>query len=148
MPVERRTRATLRSAEFGFFGVVVNTRVHVPRRWGAPFSAGVASLRRLFWRPLRTSCSIVGTVEPLVTSAQVRSWGGATTIADGDVWRCGAEHAADGRRDILGLAPATGKQRPRPPNRRRAGRARPSLRSVGVGTGLSPHPRRPSPGSR
>src|SRR5436190_1339778 len=28
MPPEMRTRATLRSAEFGFFGVVVYTRVH------------------------------------------------------------------------------------------------------------------------
>jgi hypothetical protein len=27
-----RTRATLRSAEFGFFGVVVYTRVQTPRR--------------------------------------------------------------------------------------------------------------------
>src|SRR5207244_5268407 len=32
---EMRTRATLRRAEFGFFGVVVYTRVHTPRRWGA-----------------------------------------------------------------------------------------------------------------
>src|SRR5689334_922149 len=66
MPLDSRTRATLRSAELGFFGVVVKTRVHVPRRWGAPLSAGVDSLRRLLWRPLRTSCSIVGTVKPLV----------------------------------------------------------------------------------
>jgi hypothetical protein len=29
-----RTRATLRSAEFGFFGVVVYTRVHTPRFCG------------------------------------------------------------------------------------------------------------------
>src|SRR5215471_13318556 len=35
MPPEMRTRATLRSAEFGFFGVVVYTRVHTPRRCGA-----------------------------------------------------------------------------------------------------------------
>ena len=31
----------MRSAEFGFFGVVVNTRVQTPRRWGEPLSAGV-----------------------------------------------------------------------------------------------------------
>ena len=40
MPDVSRTRATLRSAEFGFFGVSVKTRVHTPRRWGEPFSAG------------------------------------------------------------------------------------------------------------
>src|ERR1700690_2617574 len=60
-PLVRRTRATLRSAEFGFLGVVVKTRVHTPRRWGAPLSAGVLVLDCLDARPLRTSCSIVGT---------------------------------------------------------------------------------------
>ena len=50
------TRATLRSAEFGFFGVVVYTRVHTPRRCGLPFSAGVLVLLVFAWRPLRTSC--------------------------------------------------------------------------------------------
>jgi hypothetical protein len=40
-PLERRTRATLRRAEFGFFGVWVKTRVHTPRRCGDPFRAGV-----------------------------------------------------------------------------------------------------------
>ena len=44
MPLVRRTRATLRSAEFGFFGVFVYTRVHTPRRWGAPLRAGVLVL--------------------------------------------------------------------------------------------------------
>ena len=34
MPLVRRTRATLRSAEFGFSGVVVYTRVQTPRRCG------------------------------------------------------------------------------------------------------------------
>src|SRR5437763_3146349 len=56
-----RTRATLRSAEFGFLGVVVYTRVHTPRRCGLPFSAGVLVLLVFAWRPLRTSCWIVGT---------------------------------------------------------------------------------------
>ena len=41
MPEVSRTRATLRSAEFGFFGVVVKTRVHTPRRCGEPLRAGV-----------------------------------------------------------------------------------------------------------
>ena len=31
----------MRSAELGFFGVWVNTRVQTPRRWGEPFSDGV-----------------------------------------------------------------------------------------------------------
>ena len=62
----RRTRATLRSAEFGFFGVWVNTRVQTPRRWGEPLRAGVFDFSGLVSRPLRTSCSIVGT-KPLQT---------------------------------------------------------------------------------
>ena len=41
MPLVRRTRATLRRAEFGFFGVTVYTRVQTPRFCGAPASAGV-----------------------------------------------------------------------------------------------------------
>ena len=41
MPFVSRTRATFRSAEFGFFGVVVYTRVQTPRFCGAPPSAGV-----------------------------------------------------------------------------------------------------------
>src|SRR5215216_3384528 len=61
IPVVSRTRATLRSAEFGFFGVVVYTRVQTPRRWGEPFSAGVFVLDGFESRPLRTSWAIVGT---------------------------------------------------------------------------------------
>ena len=41
-----RTRATLRSAEFGFGGGRLQ-RVHTPRRWGEPRSAGVLVLARL-----------------------------------------------------------------------------------------------------
>jgi hypothetical protein len=41
--------------------VVVNTRVHTPRRCGEPFSAGVFDLSVLLSRPLRTSWAIVGT---------------------------------------------------------------------------------------
>src|SRR3954454_649843 len=61
MPLVRRTRATLRSAEFGFFGVFVYTRVQTPRRWGAPFRAAVFVFVDFDSRPLRTSCWIVGT---------------------------------------------------------------------------------------
>src|SRR5215204_4851378 len=57
---ESFTRATLRSAEFGFLGVVVYTRVHTPRRWGEPLSAGVLVFSTLSSRPLRTSWLIVG----------------------------------------------------------------------------------------
>src|SRR5690349_9632363 len=60
-PDVNRTRATLRRAEFGLRGVVVNTRVHTPRRKGEPFSAAVRSLVVRFLRPLRTSWAIVGT---------------------------------------------------------------------------------------
>src|SRR5213083_202668 len=69
MPPEIRTRATLRSAEFGFLGVVVYTRVQTPRRWGAAtfflrplpdFRPGVASFLVFGCRPLRISCEVVG----------------------------------------------------------------------------------------
>src|SRR5688572_200992 len=73
MPLDRRTRATLRSAEFGFLGVVVYTRVHTPRRWGAPLSAGVLPLAGFDCRPLRTSCWMVGTNDPLAISPGVPS---------------------------------------------------------------------------
>src|SRR5215831_14830992 len=64
MPEVRRTRATLRSAELGFFGVVVNTRVQTPRRCGEPFRAGVLVFPDLLSRPFRTSWAIVGTRVP------------------------------------------------------------------------------------
>src|SRR4029453_9666816 len=69
MPPEMRTRATLRSAEFGFFGVVVYTRVHTPRRCGAAtfflrplpdFKPGVASFFVFGLRPFRTNWDVVG----------------------------------------------------------------------------------------
>src|SRR5687767_12389209 len=65
MPFVRRTRATLRSAEFGFFGVWVNTRTHTPRFCGLSCSAGLLVLVMTFARPFRTSWLIVGTVEAL-----------------------------------------------------------------------------------
>src|SRR5690606_18666503 len=61
MPLDSRTRATLRSAELGFFGVCVNTRVHTPRRCGDPASAGVFVFENFELRPCRTSCWLVGT---------------------------------------------------------------------------------------
>ena len=60
-----RTRQTLRRAELGFFGVVVYTRTHTPRRWGAAmrrfrpwpdFRPGRGHLlRAALLRPLRIS---------------------------------------------------------------------------------------------
>src|SRR5262245_45157809 len=60
MPLVNRTRATLRSAEFGFFGVWVNTRTHTPRFCGLFWSAGLFVLLTIFLRPARTSWLIVG----------------------------------------------------------------------------------------
>src|SRR4029077_13713619 len=53
-PFVRRTLATLRSAELGFFGVVVYTRVHTPRRWGQSCKAGLLLFVVSDARPLRT----------------------------------------------------------------------------------------------
>src|SRR3954469_10308951 len=78
MPPEIRTRATLRSAEFGFLGVVVYTRVQTPRRWGAAtfflrplpdFRPGVASFLVFGWRPLRISCEVVGMRREMLAAA-------------------------------------------------------------------------------
>src|SRR5215467_11574496 len=60
-----RTRATLRNAEFGFFGVCVYTRMHTPRFSGQPANAGDFVLLMTSSRPMRTSCENVGTVFPL-----------------------------------------------------------------------------------
>src|SRR6187200_100848 len=90
MPPEIRTRATLRSAEFGFFGVVVYTRVHTPRRCGAAtfflrplpdLRPGVASFLVFGVRPLRTSWEVVGmraghgSSGPVVDPAGERAYG-------------------------------------------------------------------------
>src|SRR5579884_3279815 len=61
-PFVSRTRAILRSAEFGLRGVVVETRVQTPRFCGAPASAGVFTFGFFQARPLRISWLTVGTV--------------------------------------------------------------------------------------
>src|SRR5919198_6582392 len=85
MPPEMRTRATLRRAEFGFFGVVVYTRVQTPRRCGAAtfflrplpdFRPGVASFFFGAWRPLRTSWEVVGIRRGMVAAARSGSGAG------------------------------------------------------------------------
>src|SRR5699024_12597986 len=68
-PPARRTRATLRSAEFGFLGVVVYTRVHTPRRIGRASSAGDPTRFAFGVRPLRTSCGIVGKMHRRILSS-------------------------------------------------------------------------------
>src|SRR3954462_6689514 len=84
-----RTRATLRSAEFGFFGVVVYTRVHTPRRWGAAtfflrplpdFRPGVASFFFGAWRPLRTSWEVVGIRRGMLAAADGVPGGDGTDV--------------------------------------------------------------------
>src|SRR5687768_13170126 len=59
-PLVRRTLATLRRAEFGFFGVVVYTRVQTPRFCGFCSIAGTLDLAFCGSRPLRISWLIVG----------------------------------------------------------------------------------------
>src|SRR5207244_12433986 len=71
-PLVRRTLATLRNAEFGFFGVVVYTRVHTPRRCGLFCIAGDLDFVVSAWRPWRTSWLMVGMV---VTCSRLKSLG-------------------------------------------------------------------------
>jgi hypothetical protein len=59
-PLVRRIFATLRSAEFGFFGVVVYTRVQTPRFCGFCSSAGTLLRFTGAWRGLRISWFTVG----------------------------------------------------------------------------------------
>src|SRR5574341_2418237 len=82
-PLVRRTRATLRRAEFGFFGVCVRTFVQTPRFCGLPLPRTIRLFRALKWkrragalvflmtgfRPSRTSWFIVGTAFPLLSDA-------------------------------------------------------------------------------
>src|SRR5215470_12288343 len=61
-PLVRRTLATLRSAEFGFLGVVVYTRVHTPRFCGDCCRAGTFLRAFCATRGLRINWLIVGIV--------------------------------------------------------------------------------------
>src|SRR5581483_1497829 len=60
MPLESRTRATFRSAEFGFLGVIVLTTVQTPRFCGQPCMAGCFGLDRCGCRGERINWLIVG----------------------------------------------------------------------------------------
>src|SRR5512143_2038825 len=114
----RRTRATLRSAEFGFLGVVVYTRVQTPRFCGDSLSAGAFFLTASFSRPLRTSWLIVG-IE--LFSQQKRPWG------------CGRGESGNNRRKGGGLygraLPCQGDSRAYPCTV--AGRSAPAIERVG-----------------
>src|ERR687888_445912 len=71
MPFVSRTRATLRSAEFGFLGVAVYTRVQTPRFCGAPRRAGVFVFAFGAWRPFRTSWFTVGTLVEVLSGRAI-----------------------------------------------------------------------------
>src|SRR5712664_2408535 len=61
-PLVRRTFATLRSAKFGYFGVVGETRDHPPRFCGEPASAGTLLYAGKRVRALRTNWLTVGII--------------------------------------------------------------------------------------
>src|SRR6478736_7759961 len=129
----RRTRAILRSAEFGFFGVIVRTWRQTPRFWGAP-GIDTWRCRRLFQflriagalifeilrlRPWRTSWLIVGT-KTLLLIRSVRSVGNKPT---GRSWGLGRRLSGERRTGVvmgrkMGPGPqAEGGPLPRPRRR-------------------------------
>src|SRR6476659_4866573 len=60
VPLDSRTRAIFRSAEFGFFGVIVLTCKHTPRFCGHPCMAGCFGFDFCGRRGLRINWLIVG----------------------------------------------------------------------------------------
>src|SRR5437660_8232348 len=60
MPLDRRTRATFRSAELGFLGVMILTWRQTPRFCGQPCMAGCFGRLNCGRRGLRTSWLMVG----------------------------------------------------------------------------------------
>src|SRR5689334_6823861 len=83
MPFVRRTRATFRRAEFGFFGVCVYTRVQTPRFCGHDWRAGLLVLAVIFLRPLRTSWLSVGTSSTLLAKLRDKRAKGPSTSLGG-----------------------------------------------------------------
>src|SRR5690606_23716474 len=59
LPLVNLTLATLRIAEFGFFGVVVYTRVHTPRRGGRESKAPELLFLVILALRFRPTCEIV-----------------------------------------------------------------------------------------
>src|SRR5918995_2022171 len=98
MPLVRRTRATFRRAEFGFFGVRVMTCRQTPRLCGAPRpslvvclrvfsvrrSAGALTFFTAGLRPLRTSWLMVGNENLVFVSRIDRSCLRSPRRAHGD----------------------------------------------------------------
>src|SRR6185436_15529301 len=60
LPLLSRRRAILRSAELGFFGVMVRPARQTPFLRGLPVSTGLLDLERCTLRGLRTSWFVVG----------------------------------------------------------------------------------------
>src|SRR6188472_128412 len=125
MPPEIRTRATLRSAEFGFFGVVVYTRVHTPRRCGAAtfflrplpdFRPGVDSFLDFGVRPLRTSWLVVGMRREMVAKFGPAPWLGGEFRRRGP--SCVRYADMGGPRSPMGRVHARRAPRGRPERRR------------------------------
>src|SRR5579875_689715 len=73
LPLESRTRATLRRAEFGFLGVIVLTWRHTPRLNGEDSRTGALVLYWTGRRGLRTSWLIVG-INRSFRSLDLISW--------------------------------------------------------------------------
>src|SRR5271165_2836685 len=71
-PLVKRTFATFRNAEFGFFGVRVITCTQTPRRCGQSARAGDFDFTTTFLRPFLTSWLIVGIKQNLLWSQMVR----------------------------------------------------------------------------
>lgn len=65
MPFVNLTRATFRKAELGFFGVVVYTLMHTPRRCGDRIRAGLFVFPWVSFRPCLTNWLIVGILFPI-----------------------------------------------------------------------------------
>ena len=107
MPFVSRTRAILRSAEFGFFGVIVETRVQTPRFCGAPWSAGVFVFSRLDVRPLRISWLTVGMAPDTVPLLQVGRWQKGSLRTKGR--RGPSARAEPGKDGSRGWGPSNGR---------------------------------------
>src|SRR5438270_926112 len=82
LPLESRTRATFRSAELGFLGVIVLTWRQTPRLNGQPSSTGLLVLYNTGRRGLRTSWLIVG-MSSVVPFPPGRSGRDNTTVPAG-----------------------------------------------------------------
>src|SRR5205823_11745650 len=75
MPLDSRTRATFRSAEFGFLGVIVLTTVQTPRFCGQPCMAGCLGFERWGLRGDLINWLIVGIRRSCSAGRRVRRTG-------------------------------------------------------------------------